>query len=91
MLSQLALASRYSSAAQALKQQRWLRVATCTGMIIAPHLEARHLMLGTTFGGNHLACAAALAVLEVIEQEKLMANAAEVGGYLMEKLKKIPL
>jgi acetylornithine/N-succinyldiaminopimelate aminotransferase len=60
------------------------------GMIIAPHLEAKHLMLGTTFGGNHLACSAALAVLEVIEQEKLMANAAEVGGYLMEKLKKVP-
>ncbi len=60
------------------------------GMIIAPHLEAKHLMLGTTFGGNHLACAAALAVLEVIEQEKLMENAAEVGVYLMEQLKKIP-
>jgi acetylornithine/N-succinyldiaminopimelate aminotransferase len=60
------------------------------GMIIAPHLEARHLMLGTTFGGNHLACAAALAVLEVIEQERLMENAATVGSYLMEKLKKIP-
>ncbi|HEY4335931.1 MAG TPA: aminotransferase class III-fold pyridoxal phosphate-dependent enzyme [Puia sp.] len=60
------------------------------GMIIAPHLEARHLMLGTTFGGNHLACAAALAVLEVIEQERLMENATEVGSYLMEKLKKIP-
>jgi acetylornithine/N-succinyldiaminopimelate aminotransferase len=60
------------------------------GMIIAPHLEARHLMLGTTFGGNHLACAAALAVLEVIEQERLMGNATEVGAYLMEQLKKIP-
>jgi acetylornithine/N-succinyldiaminopimelate aminotransferase len=47
-------------------------------------------MLGTTFGGNHLACAAALAVLEVIEQEKLVANAAETGGYLMEELKKMP-
>ncbi len=60
------------------------------GMIIAPHIEAKHLMLGTTFGGNHLACAAAIAVLEVIEQEKLMENAAEVGDYLMENLKKIP-
>ncbi len=60
------------------------------GMIIAPHIEAKHLMLGTTFGGNHLACAAAIAVLEVIEQEKLMENAAEVGAYLMENLKKIP-
>ncbi|HWB90805.1 MAG TPA: aminotransferase class III-fold pyridoxal phosphate-dependent enzyme [Puia sp.] len=60
------------------------------GIIIAPHLQAKHGMLGTTFGGNHLACAAALAVLEVIEQEKLMANAAETGGYLMQELKKIP-
>ncbi len=60
------------------------------GIIIAPHLQPKHGMLGTTFGGNHLACAAALAVLEVIEQEKLIANAAETGGYLMEELKKIP-
>ena len=60
------------------------------GIIIAPHLQAKHGMLGTTFGGNHLACAAALAVLEVIEQEKLMANAAEVGDYLMAGLRKIP-
>ncbi len=60
------------------------------GIIIAPQLKAKHGMLGTTFGGNHLACAAALAVLEVIEQEKLMANAAETGAYLMEELKKIP-
>lgn len=60
------------------------------GIIIAPHLQAKHGMLGTTFGGNHLACAAALAVLEVIEQEKLIANAAETGGYLMQELKKIP-
>jgi acetylornithine aminotransferase len=49
------------------------------GIIIAPQLQAKHGMLGTTFGGNHLACAAALAVLEVIEQEHLIANAAEVG------------
>ena len=60
------------------------------GIIIAPHLQAKHGMLGTTFGGNHLACAAALAVLEVIEQEGLIANAAEVGNYLMSELKKIP-
>ena len=60
------------------------------GIIIAPQLQARHGMLGTTFGGNHLACAAALAVLEVIEQERLIANAAEVGGYLMDELRKIP-
>ncbi len=60
------------------------------GIIIAPHLQPKHGMLGTTFGGNHLACAAALAVLEVIEGEALMANAAETGKYLMEELKKIP-
>jgi len=45
-------------------------------------------MLGTTFGGNHLACAAGLAVLEVMEQDHLMQNAAEVGGYLISELKK---
>ena len=47
-------------------------------------------MLGTTFGGNHLACAAALAVLDVIEQEQLIENAATVGTYLIEELKKFP-
>ena len=56
------------------------------GILIAPHLQAKHGMLGTTFGGNHLACAAALAVLEVIETEKLMNNADELGAYLMEQL-----
>jgi acetylornithine aminotransferase len=60
------------------------------GIIIAPQLQAKYGMLGTTFGGNHLACAAALAVLEVIEQEPLIGNAAEVGGYLMDELRKIP-
>jgi acetylornithine/N-succinyldiaminopimelate aminotransferase len=60
------------------------------GIIIAPHLQPKHGMLGTTFGGNHLACAAALAVLEVIEQEKLISNAVATGNYLMEELKKIP-
>ncbi|WP_214070828.1 aminotransferase class III-fold pyridoxal phosphate-dependent enzyme [Mucilaginibacter sp. dw_454] len=55
---------------------------------IAPKFHAVYGMLGTTFGGNHLACAAALAVLEVIEQHNLMQNAAEVGGYLIEELKK---
>jgi len=47
-------------------------------------------MLGTTFGGNHLACAAALAVLEVIESEKLMGNAVMVGKYLRDELQSIP-
>jgi len=46
-------------------------------------------MLGTTFGGNHLACAAALAVLEVIEEERLMENAKSTGEFLMSRLKKI--
>lgn len=60
------------------------------GIIIAPHIKPKHFQLGTTFGGNHLACAAALAVLEVIEEEKLLGNAATVGFYLREELKKIP-
>jgi len=55
---------------------------------IAPKIKPTYFMLGTTFGGNHLACAAALAVLEVIEQDKLMQNAAEVGGYLISELNK---
>ena len=60
------------------------------GIIIAPHIKSKHFMLGTTFGGNHLACAAALAVLEVIEAEGLVQNAASVGEYLMKRLKEIP-
>jgi acetylornithine aminotransferase len=60
------------------------------GVLIAPHIEAKYGMLGTTFGGNHLACAAAIAVLEVIESEKLVENARQVGDYLIAELKKIP-
>ncbi|MCO5235930.1 MAG: aminotransferase class III-fold pyridoxal phosphate-dependent enzyme [Chitinophagaceae bacterium] len=60
------------------------------GIIIAPHIKPKHFMLGTTFGGNHLACAAALAVLEVLESEKLLGNAVMVGKYLKEELKQIP-
>jgi acetylornithine aminotransferase len=60
------------------------------GIIIAPHIQASYGLLGTTFGGNHLACAAALAVLEVIEKDNLMDNAAKVGAYLIEELKKFP-
>ena len=56
------------------------------GVLIAPHFKPWHGMLGTTFGGNHLACAAALAVLDVIEKEKLIENANEVGGYLLSEL-----
>ncbi|MCM1484181.1 MAG: aminotransferase class III-fold pyridoxal phosphate-dependent enzyme [Muribaculaceae bacterium] len=59
-------------------------------VLISPDVPARKGMLGTTFGGNHLACAAALAVLEVIEEERLMENAAEVGAYLMDALRDIP-
>ena len=55
---------------------------------ISPKIKPWHGMLGTTFGGNHLACAAALAVLEVIEQENLMLNADNVGRYLMDELNK---
>lgn len=55
---------------------------------ISPKMKPAYGMLGTTFGGNHLACAAALAVLEVIEQDKLMQNAAEAGSYLIDELKK---
>ena len=60
------------------------------GIIIAPHIKAKHFQLGTTFGGNHLACAAGLAVLEVIEEEKLMGNAVVVGKYLKDELEHIP-
>jgi acetylornithine aminotransferase len=60
------------------------------GVSIAPKFAAKHFMLGTTFGGNHLACAAALAVLEEIENDNLMDNAAKIGEYLMEELKKLP-
>jgi len=56
------------------------------GILISPKLQASYGLLGTTFGGNHLACAAALAVLEVIEEENLLANAAELGQYLRTEL-----
>jgi len=60
------------------------------GIIISPKIRPAFGMLGTTFGGNHLACAAGLAVLEVMEQDNLLQNAAEVGGYLIDELKKFP-
>ncbi len=58
------------------------------GISIAAKFKPWHGMLGTTFGGNHLACAAALAVLEVMEDENLLLNASTVGKYLMEELRK---
>ena len=62
----------------------------CGGILIAPELKARKGMLGTTFGGNYLACAAALAVLDIIGQEGLMANALAVGRHIMESLPRNP-
>ena len=58
-----------------------------SGLLISTKFTPVYGQLGTTFGGNHLGCAAALAVLDVIEQEKLVDNAAEVGEYLMERLR----
>ena len=57
---------------------------------IAPKIQPKHFMLGTTFGGNHLACAAALAVLEVMQEEDVMKNAEVVGDYLIAALNKLP-
>jgi acetylornithine/N-succinyldiaminopimelate aminotransferase len=58
------------------------------GIIISPKIQPSYGMLGTTFGGNHLACATGLAVLEVIEKDNLLQNAAEVGAYLIDEIKK---
>ena len=60
------------------------------GVLISPKFTPVYGQLGTTFGGNHLACAAAIAVLDVMKQENLVENAAKVGAYLMEELKKFP-
>jgi acetylornithine aminotransferase len=60
------------------------------GVLVSPKIEARHGMLGTTFGGNYLACAASLAVLEVIEKEELLDNATIMGHYLKEQLEGMP-
>lgn len=58
-------------------------------VLIAPQFKPVYGQLGTTFGGNHLACAAALAVLDVFEEENLVENAREMGDYLMEKIKNL--
>jgi acetylornithine aminotransferase len=60
------------------------------GVLISPIFKPVYGMLGTTFGGNHLACAAALAVIDVIEKDHLTENAAQVGQYLLEQLKTFP-
>lgn len=62
-----------------------------SAVLISPKFEPVYGRLGTTFGGNHLACAAALAVLDVMEEEKLVENAAEVGEYTIQKLKEANL
>lgn len=59
------------------------------GVLISPEFKPRYGMLGTTFGGNHLACAAAIAVLEIIDNEKLVENSLITGQYLMDSLSRI--
>ncbi|MDD4055465.1 MAG: aminotransferase class III-fold pyridoxal phosphate-dependent enzyme [Bacteroides sp.] len=61
-----------------------------SGVLIHPKFNPTYGMLGTTFGGNHLACAAALAVLEVMEEESLVDNSKNMGEYLMNQLKDLP-
>jgi acetylornithine aminotransferase len=58
-------------------------------VLISPDFEASHGLLGTTFGGNHLACAAAIAVLDVMKSEQLVENAYQIGNYLIDELKNI--
>lgn len=57
------------------------------GVLISPRFKAKHGMLGTTFGGNHLACAAAIAVLDIIREENLISNARTIGSYLIDQIK----
>ncbi len=59
------------------------------GVLISPLFEAKHGMLGTTFGGNHLACAAGIAVLDVMKDESLVENSLNIGQYIMDELQKI--
>ena len=60
------------------------------GVLISPKFEASYGLLGTTFGGNHLACVAGIAVLEVIENENLIQNSEKIGAYIEEKIKDFP-
>jgi acetylornithine/N-succinyldiaminopimelate aminotransferase len=59
------------------------------GILISPEFKAKKGMLGTTFGGNHLACAAAIAVLDVMKGEALVENASQAGNYLQDELSKL--
>ncbi len=61
------------------------------GVVIGPQVKLKTGQLGSTFGGNHMACAAGNAVLDVLENENLLANASKIGEYLKEKLAKLPL
>ncbi|WP_298651919.1 aminotransferase class III-fold pyridoxal phosphate-dependent enzyme [uncultured Proteiniphilum sp.] len=60
-----------------------------SGLLISPRFEAKKGMLGTTFGGNHLACAAAIAVLDILKEESLVKNAEDMGNYLLRELSEI--
>ena len=60
------------------------------GILVHPSIEAKYGLLGTTFGGNHLACVASLAVLEVLKTDNLQAHAKALGDYFIEEAKKIP-
>src|SRR5690606_5438040 len=60
------------------------------GVLVSPKIPAKYKMLGTTFGGNHLACAAAVAVLEIIQNENLIEESFKKGEYLTKKLNEIP-
>jgi acetylornithine aminotransferase len=60
------------------------------GILISPKFKSWYGMLGTTFGGNYLACAAGIAVLDIMKNEKLVENAAEVGNYLLSQVSAIP-
>ena len=62
-----------------------------SGLLVSPAFQPVYGQLGTTFGGNHLGCAAALAVLDIFEQEQLVDNARNVGEYLIARLKELQL
>lgn len=62
-----------------------------SGMLISPMFTPVYGQLGTTFGGNHLGCAGAIAVLDIIEEENMIGNAAKVGEFLMAELRKLPI